>query len=87
MDELKIDKGIPMLRRTPGVASGNRQYRRDGRWEGGSVNNPRIMPQFWHDQATPPVVRFLCRVAANALALVTILACVKATSESFKDVC
>jgi len=45
------------------------------------------MPKFWHEQATPPVVRFICRVAASALALVTILACVKATSESFEDGC
>jgi len=51
------------------------------------VNNPRIMPKFWHDQATPPVVWFLRRIAANAIALLTILACVRATSESFEDGC
>jgi len=49
------------------------------------MSGPRIMPNFWHDQATPPAVRFLRRVAANALALATILVCVRATSESFKD--
>jgi hypothetical protein len=51
------------------------------------MNSFRIMPNFWHDQATPPAVRFLRRVAANALALLTILSCVRATSKSFEDGC
>jgi hypothetical protein len=51
------------------------------------MSGPRIVPNFWHEQATPPVARFLRRVAASALTLLTILACVRATSESFKDGC